>query len=414
VPSSYLQFGLFIAPIQHPQQNPTRAIHRHLENIQLLERLGFDEVWVGEHHSGGYELIGSNELFIAVAAERTKRIRFGTGVISLPYHHPFMVAERAVLLDHLTMGRVTLGVGPGSLPHDATMLGIRMADTRRMMEESLEVIHQLLTTDEPVTRKTDWFTLVDAQLQLKPFSQPRLPLAFTAMESPFGPTLAGKYGAGLISLGATSPAGFAGLASHWGVVEEQAARHGNVADRGDWRVVGMLHLAETREQARKEVQYGYPRFMHYTTYVAGRKPAYIGTPEKPPETLDEIIDFMNSHYYACIGTPDDAVEFINHLLEKSGGFGRLLLFAHDWANPEGTARSFELLSREVMPVFQHSMKPLIRSMEASMAMQEFALREQRESIVAAQEKYLKENLATSVSLDPPSAPDTSGQEGPVG
>jgi limonene 1,2-monooxygenase len=401
VPSSIMQFGLFVAPIQHPQQNPTRAIHRHLENIQLLERLGYDEVWIGEHHSGGHELIASNELFIAVAAERTRRIRFGTGVVSLPYHNPFMVAERAVLLDHLTMGRVTLGVGPGSLPHDASMLGIRMADTRRMMEESLEVIHQLLTSDEPVTRKTDWFTLVDAQLQLKPFSHPGIPLAFTAMESPFGPTLAGKYGGGLISLGATTPAGFAGLATHWGVVEEQAARHGHTADRADWRVVGMLHVAETREQARQEVQYGYPRFLHYGTYVSGRKPAHTESPERPPETLDEIIDFMNSHHYACIGTPDDAIAYINHLNETSGGFGRLLLFAHDWANPEGTARSFELFSREVMPVFQDSMRAPVRSMEASMALQEAGLREQREAIIAAQEKYLKENVGTSV-VDVPS------------
>ncbi len=339
-------------------------------------------------------------MFIAVAAERTRRIRFGTGVVSLPYHNPFMVAERAVLLDHLTMGRVTLGVGPGSLPHDAAMLGIRMADTRRMMEESLEVIHQLLTGEEPVTRKTDWFTLVDAQLQLRPFSHPGIPLAFTAMESPFGPTLAGKYGGGLVSLGATSAAGFAGLATHWGVVEEQAALHGNTADRADWRVVGMMHIAETREQARRDVEYGYPRFLHYTTNVSGRKPSYVDEPEKQPETLDEIIDFMNMKHYACVGTPEDAVSFIDHLHEKSGGFGRLLLFAHDWANPEATARSFELVSREVMPVFQHSTQRLIRSMEASMAMQDVALREQREAIIAAQEKYLKENVETSGASQP--------------
>jgi limonene 1,2-monooxygenase len=399
--SSYLQFGLFLAPIGHPQQNPTRSLHRHLENIQLLERLGFDEVWVGEHHSGGYEMIGSNELFIAVAAERTRRIRFGTGVVSLPYHNPFMVAERAVLLDHLTMGRMTLGVGPGSLPHDAAMLGIKMADTRRMMAESLEVIHQLLTSDEPVTRRTDWFNLVEAQLQLKPFSHPSIPLAFTAMESPFGPTLAGKYGGGLVSLGATSPAGFAGLATHWGVVEEQAALHGNKVERADWRVVGMVHVAETKEQALREIEYGYPRFLHYTANVSGRKPSYIENPENPPETIEEIVDFMNAHRYACIGTPDDVTAYVQHLLDRSGGFGRLLLFAHDWATPEATARSFELFSREVMPAFQGSTRSLIRSMETSMAMQEFALREQREAIVAAQEKYLKENVATSVPVDTP-------------
>ena len=139
-----LRFGIFMAPFHPTGQNPTLALDRDLDLIEHLDRLGFDEAWIGEHHSGGYEIIASPEMFIATAAERTQHIQLGTGVVSLPYHHPFMTAQRLVLLDHLTKGRVMLGVGPGALPSDAFMLGIDPADQRDRMEEALEIILRLL------------------------------------------------------------------------------------------------------------------------------------------------------------------------------------------------------------------------------------------------------------------------------
>lgn len=115
-----MKFGLFMAPFHAAGENPTLALQRDLELIEHLDRLGFDEVWVGEHHSGARELIGDPALFIAAAAERTKQIRLGTGVTSLPYHHPFMVADKMTLLDHLTRGRAMLGVGRGCSPPTPT------------------------------------------------------------------------------------------------------------------------------------------------------------------------------------------------------------------------------------------------------------------------------------------------------
>ena len=106
------------------------ALEYDMERVVALDRLGFDEAWFGEHHSGGYELIACPEVFIAAAAERTKHIRLGTGVVSLPYHHPLMVADRWVLLDHLTRGRVMFGAGPGALPSDAYMMGIDPIEQR--------------------------------------------------------------------------------------------------------------------------------------------------------------------------------------------------------------------------------------------------------------------------------------------
>src|SRR3982751_277556 len=135
-----LRFGIFLAPFHPVGQNPTLALERDLELIVHLDRLGFDEAWIGEHHSAGYEIIASPEVFIATAAERTRNIKLGTGVSSLPYHHPLILADRVVLLDHLTRGRFMFGVGPGALPSDAYMLGIDPIDQRRRMEESLEAI----------------------------------------------------------------------------------------------------------------------------------------------------------------------------------------------------------------------------------------------------------------------------------
>ncbi len=166
--ADHIKFGIFLAPFHPVGQNPTLALERDLQLIEHLDALGFDEAWFGEHHSAGYEIIASPEVFIAAAAQRTKHIRLGTGVSSLPYHHPFMLADRLVLLDHLTRGRLMIGVGPGALPSDAFMMGIDPAKQRDMMEESLEAILLLLEGNEPVTMETDWFKLVGARLQTAP------------------------------------------------------------------------------------------------------------------------------------------------------------------------------------------------------------------------------------------------------
>ena len=167
-----LKFGIFMAPFHRINENPTLALERDLELVQWLDTLGFDEVWVGEHHSAGWETISCPEIFIGIAADRTRHIKLGTGVVSLPYHHPFMVANRMVLLDHLTRGRVMLGVGPGALVTDAHMLGINPNVQRDRMDEALGIILRLFREQEPITYVSDWFELHDAVLQVPPFKSP--------------------------------------------------------------------------------------------------------------------------------------------------------------------------------------------------------------------------------------------------
>jgi limonene 1,2-monooxygenase len=349
-----LRFGVFYAPFHPLGQDPTLALEYDLERVVALDKLGYDEAWFGEHHSGGYEIIGCPEIFIAVAAERTKHIRLGTGVVSLPYHHPWLVADRMVLLDHLTRGRIMFGTGPGALPSDAFVMGIDPVDQRRRMEESLEAILALISSEEPVTRETDWFTMKEARLQLRPYQHPHFEVAVAAMISPSGPRLAGRYGASLLSLSMqVIEGGFAAIGAAWGVVEEQAASVGNPPpDRDTWRVLGAMHIAETRDKAIEQCTYGLEDFSKYFG-TAGFVPlGYEVETQQDPRTFVESYAGGGN---IVIGTPDDAIAYIEGLLEQSGGFGTFLMLGHDWASPADTIESYRLIAREVIPHFKHKL-----------------------------------------------------------
>lgn len=351
-----MRFGIFLAPFHPVGQNPTLALQRDLDLIVHLDALGFDEAWIGEHHSAGYEIIASPEVFIATAAERTRHIRLGTGVSSLPYHHPLILADRMVLLDHLTKGRVMFGAGPGALPSDAYMMGIEVARQRDMMEEALEAILMLLRSEEPVTYESDWFRLVDARLQLRPYQKPHFEVAVAAQVSPAGPRAAGRFGCSLLSLGATSLGGFDALGYHWGIMEERSAEFGTTVARDDWRLVGPMHLADTREQAARDVAFGLPQWVDYFRRVAALPLAPDGV-----DDAEGLVEVMNGTGLAVIGTPDDAIAQITRLQEKSGGFGAYLLMGHEWADTAQTRRSYELFARYVAPHFQGSAATLTGS-----------------------------------------------------
>jgi limonene 1,2-monooxygenase len=351
-----LRFGAFLAPFHPVSENPTLCLDRDRELIQWLDDLGFDEAWIGEHHSAGYEIIASPELFIADVAARTRHIRLGTGVVSLPYHHPMMVADRMTQLDHLTRGRAMFGVGPGLLPSDAMMLGIDPRRQRGMMSEALEAIMPLLR-GEVVTMKTDWFELRDAKLQLTPYSRPHLDVAVAASVSPSGPRTAGRWGIGMLSPAATSTGGFSALAHHWGQVEETAREHAQHVERSKWRVAGPVHIAESVEQARADVRFGLAAWVYYFQKVV----ALPGVPEQG--SAEECLDAMLEAGFVVVGTPDDLIRQIERLEEQSGGFGAFLVMAHEWANRDATRRSYEMIARYVMPHFQESNAYTRRSME---------------------------------------------------
>lgn len=380
-----LRFGYFIAPFHRAGTNPTLALQRDLSFIEHLDALGFDEVWLGEHHSAGSEIISSPEIFIAAAAERAKRIRFGTGVISLSYHNPLWVADRLMLLDHLTHGRIIGGVGPGSLPSDSSMIGLTPTDTRELLETNLDIVVRLLA-GETVSAKTATHQLFDARLQLAPYSDGGIPLSVAAVASPTGARLAGKHGIGLLSIGATlTVEGFNALSYHWDIVEERAATFGAQVDRRNWSLVGLFHLAETERQAREEVKFGIEPWFRYFQKVAAFPQMTM-----PGEQLDEMIDVINANGAGVIGTPERAREQVQRLWDQSGGFGCMLQMGHEWANPAATRRSAELFAAEVMPHFQGQAQPTLDAAARAGQARESLAQSQLDAVAHMTKKYQDE------------------------
>lgn len=337
-----LEHGLFMAPYHAIDEHPALALRRDLELIEHVDRLGYTEAWFGEHHSTGFEIISSPELMIAAAAENTKRIRLGTGVVSLSYHHPLMVVERIIQLDHMTMGRVMFGVGPGLLPTDALMMGVDIQRQRHMMVEAIDVILPLLRGEE-VTVDGGWFKLDRARTHLRPYTQPYPEISVASAVTPSGGMLAGKHGFGMLCVAATEPVGFDVLGENWKVANEIAAENGKTMNPQQLRLVLPMYIAESREKARADVQFGLPKWCQYFDKTAPKGMGGLlgGDP----------VDLLVKSGRAVIGTPDDAIKMIERLQAKQGEFGVVLNQVTNWADFENNKKSYELYARYVMPHF---------------------------------------------------------------
>lgn len=340
-----LRFGTFIPPIHPVHENPSLCLERDLQLIEHMDKLGYDEAWFGEHHSAGTELYSTPELMILAAHYRTKRIRLGTGVNSLPYHNPLILADRFMQLHHMTQGRAMFGSGPGALVSDAKMLGIETSKQRDMMEEALEDILKLFR-GETVTHETDWYTLKDARLQMRPYANEPIDVVTASMVSPSGPRAAGRLGTGLLSMSASAAPALKAAGTNWDLACEIAAEHGNTMDRSQWRMIGLVHVAETREQALEDVQYGLEDWVSYFENVAV-------IPMVPPERRDDPVAHLVESGMAAIGTVDDVIQQIEALWGASdGGFGCYLITDHNWAPFDAKLKSYELIARYVFPHFQ--------------------------------------------------------------
>ena len=338
-----MRFGLFMQPVHHPRENPTLALERDLDLITRLDALGFDEVWVGEHHSTGWETIASPGVFIATAAARTRHIKFGSGVVPLPLHHPLLVADEFVLLDHLTRGRVMLGMGPGGgLPSDPLVFGVKPSQQPARFTEALDVVMRLLDSPEPLSVKTDHFELRDAVLQLRPYTYPRMPVALVTLRNQETLTRIGRYGARWLT--GHAPESFE---SSWTTVERAAREAGLEADRHNVYLTVNLHLAETREEALAAIRAGAAAERYdFSTPVTGAP--------LPDVDRERWVEKLAEGPTDLIGTPEDAVRKIRALRLETG-VGGLLIRSKEWASREAVWNSYELFARYVMPEFQGSL-----------------------------------------------------------
>ena len=296
-----------------------------------------------------------------------------------------MTTNRMVLLDHLTRGRVMMGVGPGALVTDAYMMGIDFSTQRPRMDESLGIIMRLLKERDPITFESDWFTLREARLHLRPYTQPHFPIAVAAAATPSGLILAGKHGTGVLSLSVlASDAAKSTLKEFWQIAEETAEEHGNIMNRDEWKLVLHVFLAETRKEAIEQARIKAGQYQRgYFENALGNSSDFDGPPER-------IVDVMVEKGAWCVGTPDDLVNFIHLLDEQSGGFGGLLIQAAEWGTREQVLHSYELLARYVMPHFQGTMESLESSYDWAVDRRDELTKLRKDSLEKAQRGYRQE------------------------
>ena len=223
-------------------------------------------------------------------------------------------------------------------------MGIDPTKQREMMDEAIGVLVPLLRGEE-VSAETSWFTLREARLQLRPYTKPHVEICVASQVSPAGARAAGKHGLGLLSIGATSTGGFNALAANWKICEDRAADFGRSVQRSQWRLVGPMHVAETREKAIEDVRFGLEQWLYYFREVAA-------LPLAPAGSFEGAVEALVSSGLAVIGDPEDAIAQLERLESQSGGFGAFLFMAHNWADWAATRRSYELFARYVMPRFQ--------------------------------------------------------------
>ena len=340
-----MKFSFFMMLLHRSSENPALAFDRDISLIHLADALDFDEFFIGEHHSGGWETMPAPEMVLAKAAAHAHRIRLGTSVISLPFHHPFHVAERMAFLDHLTRGRVILGVGPCNLVTDKKLFGLTNNKLYPMLAESVDIIVRLLESPDPIDYEGRFWKFKNMRLQLRSYQQPRLPLAIASSGNPVSAELAGKYGMLLLS-----PAGKNRRPTEqWQRVEAAAAKNSVAASRDNWRMATCVYLAETREEAWADVEEGIRRDMEYF-FAIGLKAPYESYPGQPAHEITPRSGADRRDW--IIGTPDDAIAQIERLQAETGGFGGLMLTTHEWTGSEKLRRSLELFARYVMPHFR--------------------------------------------------------------
>ena len=344
-----MKFSVFMMPLHHPSENPSLAFDRDISWIHLADALDFDEFFIGEHHSGGWETMPAPEMALAKAAAHARRIRLGTSVISVPFHHPFHVAERMAFLDHLTYGRAILGVGPCALVTDKKLFGLPDAKLYRMLAESVDIIVRLLESPEPLDYEGRFWSFKQMRLQLRSYQQPRMPLAIASSGNAVSLELAGKYGMLLLSPAGKNIRNNQTKAEQWSKVEAIAAQNGVVTSRDNWRIATCIHLADSKEEAWRHVETNIKRDMEYFVSI-GLKAPYESYPGQPASEITARSGADRRDW--IIGTPADAIAQIERMQVETGGFGGLMLTSHEWTSSEKIRRSMELFARYVMPHFR--------------------------------------------------------------
>ena len=354
-----MELGLFTMPLHPPGSDITKTLDDDLEQIVVLDILGYSEVWIGEHFTAEWENISCPDLFIAKALGYTKNIVLGTGVTCMPNHNPFMIAHRIAQLDHLAHGRFHWGVGSGGFPGDFSVLGFdpKTGEQRQMMRDSIELILKLWDDPKPGTYEHKWWSFtvpepepdIGLRYHLKPYQKPHPPIGVAGV-SPRSDTLmlAGERGWIPMSINLVPPESLAG---HWEAVEEGASRTGKTPDRSMWRIAREVFVADTTEEARRLALNG-TMARDFQQYFLRLMPKVnmLGLMKTDPDMPDSdvTVEYLLDNIW-IVGSPDEVAGKLRKLYEDVGGFGVLLAMGHEWQPRDVWERSVTLLKQEVMP-----------------------------------------------------------------
>jgi len=355
-----MQLGVFMMPSHPPERDFYTGHQWDLDHLALIDTLGFDEAWIGEHFTAPWEPNPAPDLLIAQALLRTQKIKLAPGAHLLPYHHPAELAHRVAFLDHMAQGRFMFGVGSSGLPSDWKLFNVDgfAGDHRHMTREALEIILKLWTSDEPFEYKGNYWSVnrIDTMIEtlkyhIKPYQKPYPPIGI-AGASPGSDTLkiAGEHGFMPMSLNI----GPQYLASHWQAVCEGAEKAGRTPRRSDWRVVREVYIAETDKEAREKATKGMLA-RAYREYLLPLFASFQFTPylKHDPDIPDADVtpEYLVDHGW-LVGSPQTVTAKLGQMYEDSGGFGCLLVLTFDHLDDNaGWANSQRLLVEEVMPHF---------------------------------------------------------------
>ena len=343
-----MKFGLFLMPEPFPWSNWTLSYDLKLEEIVYAERFGYDEVWVGEHHTGAYENIPAPDIFIAKASALTSRIGLGTGTINLPYHDPFMVAERMAFLDHLTHGRLIYGFGGGGLVSDKLFFQVGDEASPRM-REALDIIELLFSTTDYVDFAGKFWELDHKRIQVRPYQEhPQFSIA--GMSGTHNFELCGERGYAALSIYFTpvqieDNPGMPDLIAQGNAIVKAAEAAGRdpVAARDDWRICREVYVADSKNAAMEEIRESLKQSYDYL-FKIGLAP--LMKRDASMTDADVTFDWMVENVPWIIGSPED----VHHAGARARrGRRRVRLVAVQLAGV-GDHRPVEPLARAVRPL----------------------------------------------------------------
>ena len=357
-----MELGYFTMPSHPPERDLKEGHDWDLEVIRWLDELGYKECWIGEHHTAPWEPHPSPDLLVAQALMQTENIRLGPGGFLLPYHHPAELANRISILDHMSNGRLNFGVAASGLPSDWAMFNVdgMSGQNRNMTREALEIILKMWSTDEPFEYAGYYWTVRNPEEMfgflrphLKPKQSPHPPIGVAGLSKGSDTLkLAGERGFMPMSLNLNP----AYVGSHWQSVEIGAEAAGRTPDRGEWRLVREVFVADTDEEAwrmsveshmgRMMGEYFLPLLENFGFFE------YLKHDQDVPDS-DVTPAYCAKHNW-LVGSPATVAEKLAKIYDDVGGFGQLLVFGFDYLDDrEAWRHSLELLAKDVLPRVQH-------------------------------------------------------------